>query len=776
MERVVELLLAAAGAWVILRGARAWRGMPNVRESWLLLLVPVIFFGAGIAGGGSQADLDFTYHFAPYRTPGVPAPRARNPLQSDIALQILPFRHLVRRQFGEGYWPHWSHELGTGQPLAGNAQSAPMALAQLPTLLLAPERGQPIAAAWHQLIAALGAFLLARSLGIGRAGALVAAYAFSASLFQTVWASYPLAMTTAWLPLAVLGARAVVRSEAGGALASCIVLFCSATEGHPVEFAQVVIGATGAALLAVPRTGWLSAARAICRFAGCVAIAVLMALPALGPVLEAFGESERRVYVDSGQPAAVAPLDFAQLAFILDPFTDGSPRDANWKGPVNFSERATLFVGLLPLAAVLVGWSGSKGRSRRLAGIAAAMLALLLLLPVWQFLMAGVRFLPHLVSPRMRFLWVLAAALLAGSLTSEIASVPLRRRLGAALVLLGIATAIQGVVQEAPLPQRAWRLGAGGGAVAAGVLAWTAGGLGGLALALPTLTLLDASLAGARYNAVDPEHRTLETPAVVRALQAAVAEEHEPVRSVAIGPVLPGYLPSIYGLLDPRGWDPMRPADALQLLRPRLDRPALRGAFQQRQELDLGLHRFLGIRYVLAREERSPGPPWVRGLTVGEVTLWRNPQAWPLVFVPRAVAYRTRDRIRAQLSAGEWPETVLVEDPAEADREQDGRVLAYTLGPDGFRGEVDLARAGLVGTSFTWMPGWSVEADQSEVSTHRIDGGFLGFDLPAGSHHFEARYRPRGWPAFLGLSGAGWLVFAGIVVSRVRRRSLPPAY
>lgn len=775
MERVAELLLAAAGAWLILRGAQAWRGALTRTEIGSLLLVPALFFGAGWVSGGSQSNLDYVYQFPPYRDAGGPAPPARNRILTDIPLQILPFRQLVQEHFRAGTWPHWAHELGTGQPLSGNATSAPMAPFQLPTLVLPPERGQPIAAGWHQLIAALGAFLLARALGVGSAGSLVAGYAFSASLFQTVWACYPLAMTTAWLPLAVLAARCVVRRERGGLVASCLVLGACALEGHPVEFAQVVLGAGGAALIAVPRNGLVPAARSLARFAGCVGIAGLLAMPALGPVVESFGQSERRLYVATGERVAPDPLDFGQFVYLFDPFVSGSPRDDNWTGADNFSERATLFAGLFPLAAMLIGWSRA-GRVRHLTLLAAAMLAIQLLLPIWFYLVGGLPLLPHLVSLRIRVLWVLAAALLAGCVT-DAATVPsVRRRIGAALLLLGIATAVRGVAVEGPGPQRLWRLGAGGAAAATGVLAIAATGPAGLALALPALTLLDAGLAGVRYNPVDPQHVALETPPVVRELRQLLADEGEPARSIAIGAVLPGYLPAFHGLMDPRGWDPLRPADALQVLRSRLHRPALRGQLQQRATLDLALHRFLGIRFVLARHERDPGPPWERRRSVGELTVWRLPEVRPLVFLPERVTYLSRPQIAARLATGTWPEEVLVEGPDAEGGAQEGEVRAVKLVANGFAGEARLVRSGIVATSLTWMPGWSVQAGGQELRTRRVNGGFLGFELPAGEHRFAARYRPPGWPVFLAMSGLGGLLLAGLVLAGSRRRSRPATY
>jgi acetyl/propionyl-CoA carboxylase alpha subunit len=116
------------------------------------------------------------------------------------------------------------------------------------------------------------------------------------------------------------------------------------------------------------------------------------------------------------------------------------------------------------------------------------------------------------------------------------------------------------------------------------------------------------------------------------------------------------------------------------------------------------------------------------------------------------------------------------EDPSRDFLPQLGEVLAWELTANGFSGEARLAQPGIVATSLTWMPGWGVRTDRGALRTCKVNGGFLGFELPAGSHRFVAQYRPRGWLLFVALGGVGLLLLGGSIVAAARRRARPAPY
>ena len=71
--------------------------------------------------------------------------------------------------------------------------------------------------------------------------------------------------------------------------------------------------------------------------------------------------------------------------------------------------------------------------------------------------------------------------------------------------------------------------------------------------------------------------------------------------------------------------------------------------------------------------------------------------------------------------------------------------------------------------------GWSVTVDGNSVETFRADYGFIGFELPEGTHQIAATYRPTGVLAGAIVSVAGiFLAFAScIVMSRSRHQNNP---
>jgi hypothetical protein len=92
-----------------------------------------------------------------------------------------------------------------------------------------------------------------------------------------------------------------------------------------------------------------------------------------------------------------------------------------------------------------------------------------------------------------------------------------------------------------------------------------------------------------------------------------------------------------------------------------------------------------------------------------------------------------------------------------ADAPQDGQVRSIRPRSNGFDLEVESATGGLVASSVSYVRDWKVRTDGGgDASALEVDGGFLGFRVPAGAHAVRLRYEPRAWT--LGL----WTCAAGI--------------
>ncbi len=793
-----DLLVFFAGAALLVVAARALgRDLLSWRVAAGYLGLTCAFFAAPLATTAHQVPTDIAFQFLPWsKSAELEGRRVRpeNPLLSDVVLQMLPFRTLVRERWLAGEAPLWAHELGTGQPLLGNAQSAPLAPFHLLTLPLPPLRAMTVAAAWQVLTALLLMHLLVCALGGEPWGAAIAAIAYAFSTFAVSWLYYPLGMTAAWLP-GVLAALVLLRNElreegdgSRPARRAVIGLVCCTTamalSGHPETLAH-------GALLAgcvVPALAWSLAEsqhrrRFVTQALLAAFLAFCLAAPALLPVLEALPESERSMLL-AGHPDGVAPPAFAarHLLTLANPLAFGSAREGNYAGPTNFQEHASAYGGLLALALGLAAAAAFRGRALLLvAGGAVALAGGLGLPPVFDLLRA----LPLIgdgAHGRLRLLWVLALAVVAGLHLDRLAGERKGRiAAGVALVLAGLVVAL--TVPPAPRGagfdfQRLWWLLA----------------LAGLGAGLATLLVLrarrfwpqvavvalvvDLFTLGARYNPTLPAHPALGSPPplpVVLGRAAAAAERGEARRVIAEGWELLPNLAAYTGLWDARGNDPMRPAEAALLLNRRLHPKAgVAAPTLQGKSYDLALHRYLGIGFVLTPNFRKLPPPWEPLARGSGTQAWVNPAALPLFFFPARMrettslpgARQSFWRNQDFAAEGTWERNRDLPAPPP---EQSGTVTLERLTANGFELRVSSPSGGIAVSSVAFARAWRARLDGREIPAARVNGGFLGFSSPPGEHTVRLEYRPAAWMLGWGLTALGTMGTAGVaLISRSR--------
>jgi hypothetical protein len=773
----MPLLLFLAGGVLLAGLVRWWRPEVSWRAAAAFLLLAGAFFAVPLATRDLQVPVDIAYQWEPWREmtarlqPG-------NALLSDVPLHMLPLRTLVRERLLHLQVPLWSHELGTGQPLAGNAQAAPFALLHLLALPLPPSKALSAAAAWQALLALLFTYALALSLGAGRAGAALssggrpgagsgggstgaalAAIAYAFSSFAVAWAYYPLGMAAAWVPGFFLGLLATARRERGGVAGLAVCAIGLATSGHPETLAHAsVAAAVLAAALLVRRRG--DRAGFLRRTALAAALAVCLAAPALLPVVQAMPES-LRTEVLRRAPLAVQPPPFRAriLAPLVDPLVHGSPRDRN-AGYFNWNEIASGYAGLLTLALALAA-ALAAGR-RALAALAAGALALLVALrvPPWFQMMMALPVVGNAAHARLRLFWVLGLALAAG-LGLDTLATRRRGRLAAGLLVAAAATALALLPPPDAPWERAWWWATLAGALAVEVALLVPR----LRPAFPRLALvcvaLDLALLGWRYNPIVARDLDLQPPPALAHLIAAAHGPEAPFRVTGeVYDMMPG-LPAVYGLWDARGNDPMRPAAGARMVGRALVADNYRPGpdiLQLRPDVPQGWQDYLGVRYFLARHRRHLPSPWEPVFDDQGGRVWRNPQALPLFFIPRAAAAAPRDEVveRAATNA-DFAALGFVEGATSPQRPQEGTVALRRVRPAGFDLDIASPTGGLVTSSVSDASGWRLEIDGRSAPLRRVNGGFLGFEVPPGSHRVRLDYRPIGWTLGLALAAMGGL-------------------
>lgn len=337
-------------------------------------LLAVVLFAPATVGGKvlSASDLPLFRPPFPAQPPGS---EPQNGLQFDAAYVFEPDGLQVRTALREGQLPLWTPWLSTGRPLLAAQQSAPL----FPLTWIGVVFPYWESLAWIAVLkltlAALGAGLLARALGLRLGPSLLGGIAFGFGSYLVDWLMHPHANAYIVLPWLFLLAERLCRTgkvrdaaALGGALG---IAYLGGQPESSLLVSLATVGWVVHRLIAAdpPRRETVRraslAAGAALLGAG---IAAVMTLPLL-EALQQSGETSR------SRP----PLPVKVAASLFFPEFWGRPDRAEVAGPVNFTER-TLYVGVLPTLLAGVGLVARRPRGPQLffAGLAVAGLAVAL--------------------------------------------------------------------------------------------------------------------------------------------------------------------------------------------------------------------------------------------------------------------------------------------------------------------------------------------------------------------------------------------------------------
>ncbi|MCC7495284.1 MAG: hypothetical protein IT204_23245 [Fimbriimonadaceae bacterium] len=571
----------------------------------LLLLAVGLLLAPVVAG---RAPLpDYLRWFAPWAAGQAPR-TAWNALWYDAVGQYWPWRTLLADGLRNNCLPLWNPYQLNGYAFCGNGQSA---LWYPPNWLcfglLPVADGFRLTAVLHLWLAATGAWLLARQLGAGRPGALLAGLVYGLGGFNVTWLLLPtLVSSAAWLPWAlwqVERASATGRWRHAVWAGGCVGL--AGLAGHPQVFHYVAVTTLAVA-------AWRFGRRRVLVWLACAVTAGLVAAPMVLPLLELAPRSHRppgrsaagyeafggraipldrlvtlalpRFY---GDPARGTVDPAAPPAALLRQAADGAYWGSDRRGAISPGDYTefNLFGGLLPLlaAALLLG-RGARGQPAR-GYLGLALLALLLALggPPNRLLYWALPGYSAGAGPcRLALVWTLGLAIAAGCGVDRLAALPARRgwQLGAVagVVLVGLV-----LLTRAAL---AARLGALLEVTWYGQLTALTAALGLLlaALALRRRPALVVALAAVEllwfgYGFNPTCERALLDPRPARLAPLAQRLERDGTRLLALDPparwgfyhppeglLLPPNLATAAGLRDVGGYDSLLPAAAKQAM------------------------------------------------------------------------------------------------------------------------------------------------------------------------------------------------------------------
>lgn len=741
--------------------------------------------------------------------------------ERDLHLDWYPRLKALARALAEGAWPLWEPGLGFGQPLLAD----PSVQVLYPATWLA--LALPIGAAYtgyvlvHLLIAGLGAAQLARRLGAGRAGALIAALSFVLSgpvqSALNLWHHFA---GSAWMPWVLLAVDTAVRRpsrRATLALAGAFALQVLAGSADLCAMTLLLALALAAGRLARARRSRSNVWRALAGCGAALALAAALTCALWLPAAEVVSRSARRGLPDDvrgawslpplGLARLVAPLDPARVPFEPSLWTRLYDRPQH---PLLFS--AYLGLPLLGLASLALLDPPRRGRALWLWAVVA--LALVFAMgrhgPLYGPLAELVPVLKIFRYPSKALLVVsLAVSLLAGLGVRALARAARARLAVAALVLAGSLGSAW--ISSRLAADAGWAPGLG--ALFAALVALH-GSRVKPALAtvlLVSLTLADLLAAHRDLNATLPSALLSQPPPVLEHLRG----DDERRLQVWDYHTLAGTSERLLG----RG-DPYRPAAGRAGIDPRVLAFAA-----QRQLLVPPTATFFGLETSYDLDNRGLYPRDLNDLTFFLRRVEGTPAHTRLLrlgAVARVVALHRSGledlRLESEIPSlvGEPLRVYAVPDPlpraflVSRTRVADAAAAFGTLLDPGFdpgREAIVATGAALAGSASAggtvrWLerradrqrlettspqpallvladafdPGWRASLDGVPQALLRANVAFRAVRVPEGRHVVELRYRPRAVIAGGVVSGAALVVAAGLLVVRGRARpqAVPP--
>ena len=718
------LLYAATAAlllWLIHRSVSS----VSVAAAVILFLLPFVFTGPALLTDRVYAPVDHAWEFVPLNWMkadfGLAGP-AHNGYLSDVALQMIPWRAAVRWSVAQGEWPLWNRFILAGDVLAPAAQPAPYNPFTLLACLLPPALSMTFTAAIAHLVAALGAFVHARSIGLREAAALVAAAGFTCATAVALFILWPLGFAWAFAPLVFAGVRK--RSLPLLTIAFALLLLA----GHPETALHAVFLAGMYALVTV-------APRELPRLALAGVLALLLTAFFVLPILEAAPQTEehaQRTAVFAKAPRGAEPRD-ALLRFATDVFPYLHTRLP--KMPVD-----TAAVGSIVLALALYG--AIRVRSRQSWFFAGMAVFCLLARAEWKPLARALQKLPlfdQSLNERFSFGAALALAILAAFGVEELFR---RERDRVAAITLTVTLVVLAAgnawlfrnVQE-PATWGRYKIAAEliGLAVAIALLRKPQ-------FLVAVILLQRAASDGDIYKAFDRDVAYPKIPILEALRRQPPTANRQPFRITGHGlAFLPG-TSTLYELEDVRGYQAMtfrRTFETFPLWS--IHQPVW---FNRVDDLTRPFLAFLNVRYAITWDRDPPPPGWREVSRQKGSMLIENTRALERAFVPRSVRLG-HDALSEMSNEQDFAARAWIEAPPPARELANGPGTVLTRNRRlGYELEVTMENDGWVVASIPRWSGWRAYVDGRRVDTHFANHAFLGVRVPRGRHRVRLVFLP----------------------------------
>lgn len=297
-------------------------------------------------------------------------------LTGDLRDVYLPLEDFYRTELGAGRLPLWDPNTALGFPALASAQIGFWYPPLFVLRFLPPEPALAVAYVFHGIALALGLFFYSRSLGISRAGSLLASIAFTGSGFaigHLVHAN--IFFATAWLPWALLTTDRLAHTlRPRTALVLSFVLALPVLAGH-LHIAFVLFALCGIRFITQVRanmrtlswqhTLWTAGVFLVLMGLGVVLLAAVQLLPTFELAQQSTRGPGGGFDLERANQHSFPP--WQAMTFLVPAFF-GFPDLSEYWGTRPQIEMAA-WIGAIPLLLSLVGMAGSwRSRYRAVSG------------------------------------------------------------------------------------------------------------------------------------------------------------------------------------------------------------------------------------------------------------------------------------------------------------------------------------------------------------------------------------------------------------------------
>jgi O-antigen/teichoic acid export membrane protein len=241
----------------------------------LLLLLPLLLFAPVTLGEKTLLPVDALYTFEPFASaaPSLGVEEVQNGLLADLVLQNYVWQRFITNAVEIGELPLWDPYLFAGHPFLANGQHSALYPLSIVFHILPLPRAYGLFITLQLGLAGIWMYVLGRTLGATRLGALLGGVTFQLSGFLVVSVVHPMIVAAAsWLPLELALIELTVRRRPflnkgqamlPWALLGALALGLQMLAGHAeiVYFSLLVTGAYAAwrllhTALTRPRPEW----------------------------------------------------------------------------------------------------------------------------------------------------------------------------------------------------------------------------------------------------------------------------------------------------------------------------------------------------------------------------------------------------------------------------------------------------------------------------------------------------------------------------------------